>query len=99
MTELEENEVVEADDAYIGEHPTHIRCPAGIFALDDNIEAASRVRSHQESVNERLKNWNILGHAFRHDLCKHGDCFRALAVLTQLAIDRGEKLFQVDYKG
>ena len=34
---------------------------------------------------------------FRHDIIHHGDCFRAVAVLTQLEIDNGARLFDVAY--
>ena len=57
----------------------------------------SRVRSRQETVNKRFKQWEILVQVYRHDITMHGYVFRAIAVITQLAIENGEPLFPVDY--
>ena len=35
---------------------------------------------------------------YRHDIMTHGTIFRAIAVMTQLAIKNGEPLFDVEYK-
>ena len=37
LSHLEPNERVEADDGYIGEHPQHIKCPAG-FANPESTQ-------------------------------------------------------------
>ena len=34
---------------------------------------------------------------WRHDVSLHSKCFRAIAVLTQLAMKKGEILWQIDY--
>lgn len=34
---------------------------------------------------------------WRHNVVFHSAAFRAVAVLTQLAIDNGEELFEVEY--
>jgi hypothetical protein len=34
---------------------------------------------------------------YRHDIMEHGNVFRAVAVITQLSINAGERLFEVDY--
>lgn len=57
----------------------------------------NRVRSRQETVNRRFKQWKILHDVYRGDLTMHRDIFAAIAVITQLAINNGEKLFQVEY--
>jgi hypothetical protein len=45
-----------------------------------------------------MKQFNCLKNQFRHhDIAKHSSCFRAVAVLTQLAIEFGESLFEVEY--
>ena len=56
-----------------------------------------RVRVRHETLNGRLKNWGILSQVFRHDIRRHGDVFRACAVITQLTIEHGEPLFVVEY--
>ena len=57
-----------------------------------------RVRNRQETVNNRFKNWGILRQRYRHDIVDHGDAFRCVAMLTQLSIDFGDKLFSVGYR-
>lgn len=57
----------------------------------------NRVRSRQETINKRVKQWEILKQEFRHDITQHGYVSRAIAVITQLAIKNGEPLFQLEY--
>ena len=57
----------------------------------------SIVRMRQETINMRLKQWEILKQVYRHDITKHGYVLRAVAVVVQVAIENGEPLFQVDY--
>ena len=51
----------------------------------------------QETRNNQQK-WGILKQVFRGDVTKHGTTFRVCAIITQLAIESGEALFQVDYE-
>jgi hypothetical protein len=48
-------------------------------------------------LNRQLKNWGILSQVFRHHITMHGDVFRACAVVTQLTVENGEPLFEVEY--
>jgi DDE superfamily endonuclease len=97
QSHLSESERVEADDGYLGGAPQYIKCPAS-FANPSECEAMQQmVRSHQEHVNARLKNFGCLRNIYRHNLGYHADVFRACAILIQLAINDGEKLFQVVY--
>jgi len=57
-----------------------------------------RVRAHHKTLNGRLKNWGILSQVYRHHIMTHGDVFRACAVVTQLTIQDGEPLFEVEYE-
>ena len=43
------------------------------------------------------EHWGCLNKHFCHRPDKHGPCFRAIAVLEQLAIEFGEPLFDVEY--
>jgi hypothetical protein len=45
-----------------------------------------------------LKTWGILSQVYRHDITRHGEVFRVVAIITQLAIENGSPLFQVDYE-
>ncbi len=56
-----------------------------------------RVRARHKTLNGQLKNWGFL-QVYRHDIMRHGDVFRACAVVTQLTIKNGEPLFKVEYK-
>jgi len=88
----------EADDGYIGEAPKHIKCPKMFTADEKKAAMEARVRSRHESVNKRMKQFGCLRQQFRHhDFAKHSSCFRAVAVLTQVAIEFGETLFEVEY--
>lgn len=98
MHQLDPNERVEADDGYIHEAPGKVKCPASFVNPPENEEMQQRVRNRQETVNKRMKQWEILKVSYRHDLSTHGDVFRAILVITQVAIHNGEPLFScADY--
>jgi hypothetical protein len=63
----------------------------------ENLAQQSRVRSRQETINKRMKDWKILRDMYCHVRLMHGDVFRAIAVITQLEIENGNPLFQVEY--
>jgi len=98
LSHLEPNERVEADDGYIGEHPEHIKCPAGLCNPEETEFMQQRVRNRQETVNRRFKDWGCLKQVWRHEIPLHGDAFRAVAIITQLTINSGDKLFECGYR-
>lgn len=100
MSHLAPFERVEADDGYLGEHPQHVKCPKGFANPEITEYMQQRVRNRQETVNRRFKSWDILKQVFRHihHIPDHGDVFRSVAVITQLAINEGEKLFHCGYR-
>ena len=73
------------------ERPDHF-----LWADPNTAEIQARVRSRQETVNERFKNWAILSTPYRHDLLEHQTVFGAIVVLTQLSF-AANPLFQVEY--
>jgi hypothetical protein len=93
---LEPCERVEADEGYRG-HPDKIECPGNDANPAENGAMQGRVRARHEMLNGRLKNWGILSQVFRHHITRHGDLFRVCAVVTQLTIENGEPLFEVEY--
>lgn len=97
MSHLDRLERVEADDGYIGEAPLKVKCPKSSVNPEETLAMQAKVRMRHETVNKRFKQWAILKQVFRHPLVKHGSVFRAIAVMTQLAIEDGEKLFDVEY--
>ncbi len=64
----------------------------------ENRAMQGRVRAHHEMLNGWLKNWGILSQVFRHHITMHGNVFRACAVVTQLTVENGEPLFEVEYE-
>jgi hypothetical protein len=94
---LDEHERVEADNGYIGEALQKVKCPGCALNPTENQAMQNPVQSRHESLNRRLKNWAILMSLYRHDLMGHGNVFWAIAVIMQISINVGEKLFEVDY--
>ena len=92
------HERVEADDGYVGEAPQKVKCPCSFTNPEDTLQMQELVRSRHETVNKRFKQWGCLLNRFRHDIGKHGDVFRSVAVVTQLALLHGEPLFEVQYE-
>ena len=93
---LDPGERVEADEGYAG-HADKVKCSANPCNPPENLAMQGRVRSRHEALNGCLKNWVILRQVYRHDILHHGHVFRACTVLTQLAIDEGDRLFEVEY--
>ena len=98
LTNLGQFERVEADDGCIGEHPKHAKCPNGFTNPKETLLMQQRIQNRQESVNNRFKFWEILKQFYRHDIDRHGEIVRSIVVITQLAINNGEKLFQTGYR-
>ena len=91
---LENQERAEADLGYRGE-PEVIDLPhEGTASM---ILAKKRARMRHETCNKRFKNWSCLTSNFRHGVGLHRDCMFAIAVLTQLAIENGEPLFDASF--
>ncbi len=97
-TFLEPFEHVEADDGYAGEAPLKVKRSSCITVPEERKRMMSRVRSRQETVNKRLKDWRILRQTYRHNIIDHRDVMGAICVITQLAINNVECLFEVEYE-
>jgi hypothetical protein len=98
LSELDEGERVEADDGNRGESPRYVKCPSSIGSHEECEKEVAFVRRRQETINNRFKQWGILKQVYRGDLAKHGNAFRVCAFVTQLSIENGEPLFQVEYQ-
>ncbi len=94
---LDEHERVEADNGYIGEAPQKVKCLGCMLNPTKNQAMQNWVRSRHKSLNGQLKNWAILTSLYHHGLMEHGNVFGVNAVITQISINVGEKLFEVDY--
>ena len=95
---LDKGEYVETDLGYQGRN-VKSRCPKGPLTAGRPVytEMKKRVASRHETVNQRLKIFSCLVKRFRHSCWHHAHCFRAVAILAQLMIESGERLFNVDY--
>jgi hypothetical protein len=85
---FDSGERVEADKGYIG-YPDKIKCPQNVGNPAEKWAMQGRVMARHETLNGRLKNWGILSQVYRHDIMRHGEVFRACAVVTQLTIENG----------
>jgi hypothetical protein len=63
----------------------------------EQIHIKTVTRSRHETANKWLKIFGILRDQFLRGLEKHYMCFRAVAVITQLRIEHGHPLYQVQY--
>ena len=95
MGELEAGEKVEADLGYKGEN-FHIN-EDNIFLSESGQQQKYLVRARHKTVNKRLNQWNSLHRVFWQNLRKHGPVFWAVASISQLAIENGEPLVDVEY--
>ena len=94
---LDENERVEADSGYKALDPEFCKTPSGLTTSKERKKMQSIVRARHETVNKRFKQWAILKFPYRHELKYHGAVFRSIAILTQLAIEKGKKLFEINF--
>jgi hypothetical protein len=64
-------------------------------------EFFARAKSRQETINTRLKFFNVLGDRFRHGkgaengLRVHQTCFEAVCVLVQYDMENGHPLMEI----
>ena len=93
---LEKDERVEADDGYGGADPEFTRTRSSIFHSKLTAGVRNEVRARHETANKRIKQFAALSGVFRHDLCKHSTVFLAIVLATQIAIEEGESLFEIE---
>jgi hypothetical protein len=73
----------------------YMETPTGFNNPDQRMKKLARAR--HETVNSRLKRFNILRKLYRHDLHNHSSVFHTIAIITQIGIEAGEILFDIDY--
>jgi hypothetical protein len=94
---LDLGEQVKANEGYVG-CPNKIKCPQSVGNQEEKQAMQGRMRARHKMLNGRLKKGGILSQVYHHDIMRHGNVFRACAVVTQLTIENGEPLFEVEYK-
>lgn len=90
LKSLNDGEYVIADNGY-----PHNRCITADNVEEDFSEIHSRIRARHETVNKRLKQFDVLKFEFRHSLNKHCICFHAVSELTAISLDSSEPLFDL----
>ena len=107
---LADEEGVEVDSGYLGNSKCKL---PHMGLNSKARKQKSLVRARHENVNGRMKIFNVLDAHFRHMnpgtgvvgtdnkvkkmMEKHGYCFHAIAVITQLKFEAGEELFKTEY--
>lgn len=66
-----------------------------ILPSESNSQRHKIIMSRHETVNKRIKQFNVLQNRFRHDLSLHKKCFHSVINLTQLVIIHEDPLFSV----
>ena len=88
---LEAHERVEADNGYAAGDPEVCKTPGGCFHPEEKKAMRNRAMARQESVFNRVKSFSVLKEPFRHDLELHGNIFRAIIVIIQIAISLADE--------
>jgi hypothetical protein len=57
----------------------------------------NEARARHETINRRLKNYDILKQQYRHSVELHCAVLHAVAVVVQMGFELGEDLWQVEY--
>jgi len=73
--ELYEHKRVEAYGGSIGEAPHKVKCPGSVSNLLKNEAMQACVCMRQETINMRMKQWEIHKQVYRHDITQHGYVF------------------------
>jgi len=91
------SERVVADKGYVGEAPRFVKCPNSKTLWRDHRRMTHLVSGRHETINNRFKFWGILKQVYRHNIIRHGSVVRAIGVITQLDINNGVRLYNVEY--
>jgi hypothetical protein len=82
-----------ADGGYSG-HNNQLSTP-NRYDAEPLKKVKRRARARQETLNARLKSYNILNERFRHGLKWHKAAFEAVCVIVQYEMENGHPLFDV----
>ena len=100
LSNLEENERVEADNGYSNLDPEFVKSKSGITHKEENRGMRNTVRARHELVNRRIKTFNSLRIPFPYKkITNHQHMFVAAAVLVQISFELGENNYAVEYNG
>jgi hypothetical protein len=80
---LEKEEKIVADGGY-RDGGVKFVTPTGLHNISDRMRSLARAR--HETVNGRIKKFQIFSTKYRHQLHRHRDCFQAVVNVTQVGI-------------
>lgn len=66
-----------------------------ILPSKENKHFHKRIMARHETVNKRLRQFEILKKTFRNNLSKHPKVFHAVVNVSQLSLENGEPLYSV----
>jgi hypothetical protein len=92
--QIPDGKKVIADRGYRGETNKEL-CTPNIFDDDKTKLFKRRARARHESVNKKIKDFDILENRFRHSVKKHKSVFEAVVVIVQMDMDNGLELFAI----
>ena len=84
-----------------------VPCPVFAYGRDEKVAPLrddddegvlalkKRAVARHEACNQRIKDFKVTSHCFRHDLSFHSVCFTAVSVLCQHNIENGEPLLDI----
>ena len=84
--------MVIADKGYPGEPSCRLR---NSYDAPEVKTFKKRARARHETVNSRIKSFNVLAQRFCSDVSKHKVVFEAVCVITQYEMENGHPLFDV----
>jgi hypothetical protein len=94
MHKMRPGEFAEADKGYHGQ--TNCVRAADIYATSEERKIKGVAQNRHETCNKRLKQCGCLKQRYRHHLSGHRLVLGSVAVLTQLEIENGARLFKVE---
>jgi DDE superfamily endonuclease len=83
-----------ADNGYQCQDDNNLSTP-NKFDSEEVKEFNKRARARHETLNKRLKDFNVLKDSFGHELDKHKFVFEAVCVLVQYDMNNGLPLFDI----
>lgn len=66
-----------------------------IFPNDNNNRRHKQIMSRHETLNSKIKKFEVLNQRFRHPLYRHPLCFHAVVNVTQLSIEFENGIYSI----
>jgi hypothetical protein len=85
---VDDNELTLGDKGYRGD-------ARFITPTESNGGRHKQIMARHETVNKRIRQFNILNKKFRNALEKHPRCFHAVVNITQILLENGYPLYSV----